>query len=256
MAAAERTARLSAVRHVLYLVLNEGYAASGGDRLVDVSLTDEAVRLCRLLRERVPEDDETAGLLALALLTTARTPARTDASGDLVRLADQDRALWDRERIAEGVALLEEALPRGRVGRFQLEASIAAVHADAASAADTDWQQVAVLYAMLDRVAPSPAVTLSRAVAVGMSEGPLAGLALTDPLLEDRSMRRHHRLPAVRAHLLEMAGRREEAALAYATAAALATSIPEQRYLNSRASSSSRPTPVSVARRSRARDTT
>ncbi|MCD4523839.1 RNA polymerase sigma factor [Nocardioides sp. cx-173] len=235
VAPAELAARWGAVRHVLYLVFNEGYAASGGDRLVDVSLTDEAIRLCRLLRERVPEDDETAGLLALMLLTAARTPARADAAGDLVRLADQNRSRWDHALVAEGVALLEQVLPRGRVGRFQLEAAIAAVHDEAGCSEDTDWLQVATLYAMLHEVAPSPAVTLSRAVAVAMTDGPLVGLALTDPLLDDRAMRRHHRLHAVRAHLLELAGRTPEAVSAYRVAAGLATSIPEQRYLNARA---------------------
>ncbi|WP_426247707.1 RNA polymerase sigma factor [Nocardioides sp. LHG3406-4] len=233
--AAERPARLAAVRHVLYLVFNEGYTVSRGEALVDVSLTDEAIRLCRLLHERLPGDDETAGLLALMVLTAARTPARTDHAGDLVRLADQDRSLWDRRLVAEGVAILERVLPRGRVGRFQLEAAVAAVHAEAARVEDTDWPQIATLYAMLHDVSPSPAVTLSRAVAVGMAEGPLAGLALTDPLLADRSMSRHHRLHSVRGHLLELAGRPGEAAEAYRVAASLSTSIPEQRYLNARA---------------------
>jgi predicted RNA polymerase sigma factor len=231
----ELPGRLGSVRHVLYLVFNEGYTASGGDRLVDVSLTREAVRLCRELTSRRPGDDEAAGLLALMLLTAARTPARTDAVGDLVRLADQDRALWDRAAIAEGVAILEEVLPRGRIGRFQLEAAIAAVHAEAESADDTDWMQIATLYAMLEQAAPSPAVTLSRAVAVAMVDGPLAGLALVDPLLDDATMKRHHRTHAVRGHLLEQAGRDAEAVEAYRTAARLTTSIPEQRYLNARA---------------------
>ena len=233
--AEERAGRLGGVRHVLYLVFNEGYAASGGDRLIDVSLTDEAIRLCRELTARAPDDDEAAGLLALMLITAARTPARTDVHGDLVRLADQDRALWDRAAITEGVTILETILPRGLVGRFQLEAAIAAVHAEAATADETDWLQIAMLYAMLEQVAPSPAVTLSRAVAVAMVDGPLAGLASVDPLLDDDTMSRHHRTHAVRAHLLELAGREAEALAAYRTAARLTTSIPEQRYLNSRA---------------------
>ncbi len=152
-----------------------------------------------------------------------------------MRLADQDRSLWDRAAIAEGVAILETVLPRGRVGRFQLEASIAAVHGEAGTADDTDWLQIATLYAMLDQVAPSPAVTLSRAVAVAMTDGPLAGLAMVDPLLDDDGMSRHHRTHAVRAHLLELAGRLEEAEAAYRLAARRTTSIPEQRYLNARA---------------------
>jgi predicted RNA polymerase sigma factor len=235
--AGERDGRLAGVRHVLYLIFNEGYTASGGDRLIDVSLTDEAIRLCRELTARAPDDDEAAALLALMLLTAARTPARTDEHGDLVRLADQDRMLWDRAAIAEGVEILETVLPRGRVGRFQLEASIAAVHGEAATAADTDWLQIATLYAMLEQVAPSPAVTLSRAVAVAMTDGPLAGLAMVEPLLDDAVMRRHHRTHAVRAHLFELAGREAEAEAAYRTAARLTTSIPEQRYLNARAAS-------------------
>jgi RNA polymerase sigma factor (sigma-70 family) len=231
---AERAGRLDAVHHVLYLIFNEGYTASGGDRLVDVSLTRDAIRLCRDLTARVPDDDEAAGLLALMLLTSSRTPVRTDAQGDLVRLADQDRTLWDHAAIAEGVAILETILPRGQGGRFQLEAAIAAVHAEAETADDTDWLQVATLYRMLDQVSPSPAVTLSRAVAVAMCDGARAGLAIVDGLLDDPAMRRHHRTHAVRAHLLELDGRPEEALEAYRLAAGLTTSIPEQRYLNAR----------------------
>ncbi len=227
--------RLGAVRHVLYLVFNEGYTSSGGEHLVDVSLTREAIRLCRELTARLPDDDEAAGLLALMLLTAARTPARTDAYGDLVRLADQDRSIWDEAEIREGVAILETILPRGLVGRFQLEAAIAAVHAEAESADATDWLQVATLYRMLEQVAPSPAVTLGRAVAVAMCDGAPAGLVIVDGLLEDETMQRHHRTHAVHGHLLEMAGREAEALEAYRTAARLTTSIPEQRYLNSRA---------------------
>lgn len=228
--------RLAAVRQVLYQVFNEGYAASSGSRLVDVELTAEATRLTRGLAERRPADTETQGLLALMLLTAARTPARTDPAGDLVLLTDQDRSLWDRSAITEGVAILERVLPAGPVGRFQLEAAIAAVHAEAETAATTDWAQIAVLYAMLDRAAPSVSVTLGLAVALAEAEGPDAGLAVVEPLLADRTASRHHRTHAVRAHLLERAGRTEQARAAYREAARLTTSIPEQRYLNARAS--------------------
>ncbi len=226
--------RLASALHVLYLIFNEGYAASGGDRLVDVALTREAIRVTGALR-RVSDDPEVAGLLALMLLTDARRPARTDAAGDLVPLERQDRSRWDAAAIAEGVALVEQALPDGPVGPFQLQAAIAAVHDEAPTWADTDWLQITVLYRVLERVAPSPVVTLNAAVAVGMAHGPRAGLAHLEPLLDRPELRRHHRLHAVRAHLLEMAGRPDEAAAAFALAASLTASIPEQRYLNRRA---------------------
>ncbi len=225
--------RVAAVLQVIYLIFNEGYTASSGERLVDALLTREAIRLARELHARLPSHRETAGLLALMLLTDARTPARTGKHGDLISLEHQDRSLWDKARISEGIAIVEHALPRGRVGAFQLQAAIAAVHAEARSWAETDWPQIVELYRMLETVAPSQTVTLNLAVAVGMADGPLAGLALVDPLT-DGSAARHHRLHAVRAHLLEMAGRTEEAADAYATAARLTRSLPEQRYLNSR----------------------
>lgn len=231
---AELPDRLVAARQVLYLIFNEGYATSGGDQLVDVSLTGEAIRLTRILRRQVPADTEIAGLLALMVLTDARTGARTDSRGDLIPLAHQDRSRWDSALLAEGIAILTDVLPRGQVGPFQLQAAIAAVHAEAATAADTDWKQIVVLYRMLARVAPGPMVTLNMAVAVGMSDGPAAGLALVEPLLALPTMQRHHRTHAVRAHLLDMAGRRDEASSAFATAARLTTSVPEQRYLNAR----------------------
>jgi predicted RNA polymerase sigma factor len=227
--------RVAAVLDVLYLAFNEGYTRSAGDTLVDGALTAEAIRLTRDLRRRLPDHDEVAGALALMLLTRAREAARTDARGDLVPLAEQDRALWDAWLIAEGVEVLERVLPRGPVGRFQLQAAIAAVHAEAAVFQDTDWPQIAALYEMLEQVAPGPAVTLNRAVAVGMTDGPERGLTLVDALLEDPAMRRHHRTHAVRAHLLEMAGEREPARQAYLHAARLTASLPEQRYLNARA---------------------
>jgi len=227
--------RVAAVAQVLYLIFTEGHTATTGTGLTDVSLAGEAIRLTRQLHRRLPAAAEVSGLLALMLLTDARRAARTGPDGSLVPLASQDRSLWDRARIDEGVRLLEAALPAGPVGPYQLQAAIAAVHAEAPSAADTDWAQIATLYRMLDTVAPGPMVALNHAVAVAMVDGPAAGLAMLEPLLEDRRLRRHHRLHAVHAHLLEMDGRAEEARAAYATAARLATSIPEQRYLNTRA---------------------
>ncbi|MFD5829464.1 RNA polymerase sigma factor, partial [Lentzea sp. NPDC060358] len=226
-------ARLAAVLDVCHLLFTEGHTRSTGDALVDTTLAEEAIRLTRQLHAVVPGHDEVAGALALMLLTHARTPARTEG-GDLVPLAEQDRARWDRDRIAEGVAILERVLPRGHVGRFQLQAAVAAVHAEAATWESTDWEQIRVLYAMLARVAPGPVVTLNQAVAVGMALGPEDGLAVLRPLLGDPAMRRHHRTHAVHAHLLEMTGDRAGAAEAYRQAARLTTSLPEQRYLNAR----------------------
>jgi len=236
----ELPARVAAVLDVLYLVFNEGYTRSAGDALLDGELTREAIRLTRELGRALPDHDEVAGALALMLLTQAREPARTDARGDLVPLAEQDRSRWRSEEIAEGVAILERVLPRGPVGRFQLQAAIAAVHAEAPDAAATDWAQIRALYDMLERVAPGPAVTLNRAVAVGMAVGPAAGLTIVDGLLQDPRMARHHRTHAVRAHLLELAGDRVGAAQAYERAAALTASLPEQRYLNRRAAEARR----------------
>jgi RNA polymerase sigma factor (sigma-70 family) len=234
--ASELPDRVAAVAHVLYLIFTEGHTASTGRGLTDLSLADEAIHLTRQLHRHLPGVDEVSGLLALMLLTDARRAARTRPDGSLVPLADQDRSLWDRARIAEGVRLLEATLPTGPVGPYQLQAAIAAVHAEAPSAAGTDWAQIETLYRMLDALAPGPVVTLNHAVAVAMVHGPAAGLAMVEPLLEDRQLRRHHRLHAVQAHLLEMAGKDAEARAAYATAARLATSISEQRYLNAKAS--------------------
>ncbi|HEY6742519.1 MAG TPA: DUF6596 domain-containing protein, partial [Lapillicoccus sp.] len=227
----ELPARVAAVLDVLYLIFNEGYARSAGDTLLDTSLADEAIRLTRQLHAYLPDHDEVAGALALMLLTDARRAARTDGRGDLVPLAEQDRSRWDAGLVREGVALLEEVLPHGHVGAYQLQAAIAAVHAEAQRYEDTDWTQIAVLYSMLDQVAPSPAVTLNRAVAVGMSAGPTAGLAALQPMVDDPSLERYHRLPAVRAHLLEMVGDLAEAERQYARAVELTSSRPEQRYL-------------------------
>jgi RNA polymerase sigma factor (sigma-70 family) len=233
--ASELPQRVAAVLDVLHLAFNEGFARTAGDTLVDASLTREAIRLTRSLAVWLPDHDEVAGALALMLLTQAREAARTDPRGDLVPLAEQDRRRWDAALIAEGVGILERVLPHGPVGRFQLQAAIAAVHAESKAWEDTDWQQISVLYEMLEHVAPGPAVTLNRAVAVAMTHGPAAGLAIVDGLLKDPAMRRHHRSHAVRAHLLEMTGDRSEAAAHYARAARLTGSVPEQRYLNARA---------------------
>jgi predicted RNA polymerase sigma factor len=227
--------RVAAVAQVLYLIFTEGHTATTGTGLSEVSLADEAIRLTRQLHRHLPAVGEVTGLLALLLLTDARRAARTRPDGSLVPLASQDRSLWDRERIAEGVRLIEAALPTGPVGPYQLQAAIAAVHAEAPRAADTDWAQIETLYRMLGAIAPGPMVELNHAVAVAMVDGPAAGLAMLEPLLGDRQLRRHHRLHAVHAHLLEMDGREGEARAAYATAARLATSIPEQRYLNDKA---------------------
>ncbi len=234
-AAEQLPERVAAAAHVLYLVFTEGHTSTTGAGLVDVELADEAIRLTRGFHERLPRDGEVSGLLALMLLTDARRAARTRDEGSLVPLAEQDRTLWDQTRIREGVGLVEHALPAGPVGPFQLQAAIAAVHAQAAHADDTDWAQIETLYRMLHDLVPGPVVTLNHAVAVAMVEGPAAGLNMLDALLQDPHMRRHHRLHAVRAHLLEMEGRIEEARAGYALAARLATSIPEQRYLNAKA---------------------
>jgi RNA polymerase sigma factor (sigma-70 family) len=222
-------ARVAAVRQVLYLIFNEGYTASSGPALHRVQLTAEAIRLTRQLHARRPGDGETAGLLALMLLTDARRAARTGPDGALVPLEEQDRTRWDAEAIAEGTALIEDALGTTEVGPFQLQAAIAAVHDEATSAAGTDWPQILVLYDLLVTVAPGPMATLGRIVALSMVDGPVAGLrALTDA--ED-ALKGHHRLHAVRAHLLDRAGDHEAARAEYEVAARRTLSAPEQRYL-------------------------
>ena len=235
-----RAQRLGAVLHVLYLIFNEGYTSSDGPELHRVELSAEAIRRARELHRHLPAVGEVSGLLALMLLTDARRRARVDADGSLVPLADQDRSLWDSAKFAEGIRLVEAALPTGPVGPYQLQAAIAAVHAEAPTAADTDGKQIDVLYGMLADLTPGPMVTLNHAVAVAEVAGPDAGLAMLEPLRDDRRLRHHHRLPAVRAHLLDRAGRHAEARAEYAAAARLATSIPEQRYLNARAHEDSR----------------
>ncbi|MFD4204525.1 RNA polymerase sigma factor [Micromonospora tulbaghiae] len=232
---ADRDERLGAVLRVLYLIFNEGYTASSGEALHRVELTGEAIRLTRELRRLLPDDGEVAGLLALMLLTDAHRAARTGPDGELVPLAEQDRGRWDRDAAAEGVALVTEALTWSAPGPYQVQAAIAAVHAEAPTAEDTDWRQIVALYRVLARVAPNPMVTLNQAVAVAMVDGPRAGLALLATLDADGRTAGHHRLAAVRAHLLDMAGDRTEARAAYLAAARATTSLPERRYLEVRA---------------------
>jgi RNA polymerase sigma factor (sigma-70 family) len=232
---AERTDRLRVVLQVLYLIFNEGYTTSSGPALQRPDLTAEAIRLARMLHQLMPAEGEVAGLLALMLLTDARRVARTSADGSIVPLAEQQRELWNRDQIEEGVALLSRTLGRGPVGPYQLQAAIAAVHDEAANAADTDWPQILALYEVLDRVSPGPVVTLNRAVAVAMVRGSRAGLALLETLDSDERMAQTHRLEAVRAHLLELAGERHAARESYLRAARMTASVPEQRYLALRA---------------------
>jgi RNA polymerase sigma factor (sigma-70 family) len=229
----ERADRLRVVLHVLYLIFNEGYTSTSGPDLQRGELTAEAIRLTREVHRLLPDDGEAAGLLALMLLTDARRAARSRPDGSLVPLAEQDRTLWNAQYIEEGLALVADALSRTELGPYQLQAAIAALHAEAASAADTDWPQILALYELLERMAPNPMVTLNRAVAVAMVQGPQAGLALLTTL--DDELGEHHRLHAIRAHLLELAGDAVAAHDSYLTAACRTTSFPEQRYLEARA---------------------
>jgi RNA polymerase sigma factor (sigma-70 family) len=231
----ERAERLRAVLRVLYLIFNEGHTASSGAELRRADLSGEAIRLARTLERLLPGDGEVDGLLALMLLTDARRDARTDEAGELVPLADQDRRRWDREQIEQGVALISAALRHGPTGPYQLQAAIAALHSEAASAEDTDWPQILALHRLLEQLEPGPIVALNRAVAVAMVEGPEAGLALLETLDDDDRVADHHRLAAVRAHLLELSGRRDAALGHYREAARLTTSLPERRYLERRA---------------------
>jgi RNA polymerase sigma factor (sigma-70 family) len=246
MPTTERPQRLAAVLHVLYLVFNEGYTATAGPDPYRVELTEEAIRLARDLYRQLPDDGEVAGLLALMLLTDARRPARTRLDGSLVPLAEQDRSRWNRDLIAEGTALITETLSRAPVGPYQLQAATAAVHCAAATVQDTDWPQILALYDMLARFSTNPVVLLNRAVAVAEVRGPRAALDVLADLSRDERMSRHHRLHAVRAHLLERAGDPEAAIAAYQEAARRATSIPEQRYLHAQALRL-RPPPASAA---------
>ncbi|WP_441293913.1 RNA polymerase sigma factor [Arthrobacter sp. 31Y] len=227
--ASERKARLGVVLHVLYLIFNEGYAASSGPSLQREELTTEAIRVARLLVAVAPRELEASGLLALMLLTDSRRAARALPDGTPVPLAEQDRSLWNREQIEEGIALLSSVLGLGAAGPYQLQAAIAAVQAEAPSAAETDWPQILALYTVLEAVAPSPVVSLNRAVAVAMVHGPAAGLELLVGL--DAALGRTHRLDVVRGHLLEMSGSYTEARAAYLSAAKKTGSLPERKYL-------------------------
>jgi predicted RNA polymerase sigma factor len=220
---------------VLYLIFNEGYTASSGSELHRADLAHEAIRLTRMVHAQLPDDGEVTGLLALMLLTDARRKTRTTAAGDLVPLDEQDRTKWDHGLIGEGTELVKAALAGPALGPYQLQAAIAATHADAATAAATDWSQVHALYLVLERIAPNPMVTLNRAIALAEIEGPQAGLALLSALDDDERMAGHHRLLSVRAHLLEKAGDVAGAYQHYRRAAKSTASMAERRYLESRA---------------------
>ncbi|AVT32349.1 RNA polymerase subunit sigma-24 [Plantactinospora sp. BC1] len=227
--------RLRVVLHVLYLIFNEGYTATSGPQLQRGELTGEAIRLTRELHRRWPAAGEVAGLLALMLLTDARRAARTRADGTLIPLSEQDRDRWDRDAIREGISLLTSTLPRGPAGPYQLQAAIAAVHAEAARAEETDWAQILGLYDLLQQVSPSPVVALNRTVAVAMVHGPQAALNLLGGLAADGRLAGQHRLEATRAHLLEMAGDHTAAHSCYRLAARRTASLLERRYLEDRA---------------------
>jgi RNA polymerase sigma factor (sigma-70 family) len=233
---AEREERLRVVLHVLYLIFNEGYTASSGSELHRADLAHEAIRLARMVHARLPEDGEATGLLALMLLTHARRQARTTTAGDLVPLDEQDRAKWDSALIDEGMQLVKTSLAAPALGPYQLQAAIAATHADAGTAEETNWPQVHALYLILERIASNPMVTLNRAIALAETEGPLAGLALLSTLDSDERMAGHHRLLSVRAHLLEKTGDAAGAYDHYWRAAKATASLAERRYLESRAS--------------------
>jgi RNA polymerase sigma-70 factor, ECF subfamily len=223
--------RTGGVLAVLYLLFNEGYAATSGADLVREHLSAEAIHLARTLAQLMPDEPEALGLLALMLLHDARRAARVDGAGDLVTLEEQDRARWNRDKIREGEDILDAALRLGKVGPYQLQAAIAACHATAADAADTDWAEIAALYGQLVSLVPSPVVKLNRAVAVGMADGPAAGLALVEEIEAAGELAGYHLLPATRADLLRRLGRQTEAAVAYREALELAATEAERRYL-------------------------
>jgi RNA polymerase sigma factor (sigma-70 family) len=227
----DQTQRLRSVLHVLYLIFNEGYTSSSGAQLHRVALAQEAIRLTRAVHALVPDDAEVAGLLALMLLTDARRRARTGPDGELIPLYKQDRGLWDQTAIAEGIALLTTALAKGAIGSYQLQAAIAAVHDEATRAEDTDWPQILALYEILKLISDNPMVVLNHAIAAAMVHGPAKGLELLKQLDSDPRLAGHHRLAAVRAHLLEIAGDHAAARELYRIAATKTTSIPEQNYL-------------------------
>ena len=231
--AEDREHRLTAVLQVLYLIFNEGYAATAGEQLHRVDLTTEAIRLTRMLHGLLPDEPEVAGLLALMLLTDARRPARSTESGDLVTMEHQQRDLWDEALTAEGTALITAAMRQRQVGHYQLQAAVAALHNGAPSYAETDWPQIAALYAWLEQLTPTPPVRLSRAVAVAMAYGPRRGIVLLDSLADDPLIRQRER--AVRAHLLELDGDAQQAAELFREAATLTDNLAERRYLEGRA---------------------
>jgi RNA polymerase sigma factor (sigma-70 family) len=231
--AENRGNRLTAVLQVLYLIFNEGYAATAGEQLHRVDLTTEAIRLTRMLHRLLPDEPEVAGLLALMLLSDARRPARATEAGDLITMEHQQRDLWDRTLTAEGTALITAAMRQRQVGPYQLQAAIAALHNGAPSYAETDWPQIAALYGWLEHLTPTPPVRLSRAVAVAMAYGPRRGLMLLDNLADDPLIRQRER--AVRAHMLELNGDTEQAADLFREAAALTDNLAERRYLEGRA---------------------
>jgi predicted RNA polymerase sigma factor len=232
---AEMPQRLATVLQILYLIFNEGYTATSGYTLHRADLSAEAIRLTRAVRTLLPDNCEVAGLLALMLLVDARRPARTGPGGELIPLADQDRSRWNGAAISEGVALVSEVLPRRRLGPYQLQAAIAAVHDEAPTAEDTDWPEILGLYDLLTRLAPSPVVSLNHAVALAMVHGADAGLAQLAKLDVEGSLAGNHRLVAARAHLLEMTGDRAGALAAYQAAAAGTLNVPERRYLQLKA---------------------
>jgi RNA polymerase sigma factor (sigma-70 family) len=231
----EREQRLGAVLHVLYLIFSEGYTTSSGPALHRADLSSEAIRLTRAVHKVLPDDGEVSGLLALMLLTDARRAARTGPAGELVPLDEQDRSLWDRRAIEEGVALVTAALSGGSIGAYQLQAAIAALHDEAARVEATDWPQILALYGLLLRMSDNPMVTLNHAIATAMVHGPAAGLELLGELDQDERLAGHHRLDAVRAHLLEMAGDKEAAIAGFRRAAGRTASLPERDYLMTQA---------------------
>jgi RNA polymerase sigma factor (sigma-70 family) len=234
-AASERESRLTSVLHVLYLVFNEGYAATSGASLQRTELATEAIRLARLVHDLLPDDSEVTGLLALMLLTDARRDARVGADGSLVPMADQDRSLWNRDEITEGTALITGALPRGLVGAYQLQAAIAALHDEAEIPESTDWPQIVALYELLQQCSPSPVVDLNHAVAIAMRDGPAAGLQRLDELGDDQRIINDRRYHAARAHLHEQAGNTGLAIDSYLEAARHATNTTQRRYLTAQA---------------------
>ena len=233
--AQEREQRLDAVMHVLYLIFNEGYASSSGEELQRVDLSSEAIRLTRALHASAADSPEVAGLLALMLLTDARRAARSGPAGELIPLDEQDRALWDSSLVQEGIALAWNAMAKGRIGPYQLQAAVAALHDQAKTTDATDWSQIETLYGLLERMSDNPMVALNRAVAAAMVEGPEAGLRLIETIAQDERLKGHYRVDAVRAHLYERAGQRDLAVEHYRRAAEGTASLPERNYLLNKA---------------------